>query len=425
MLQAKKIVRGGLVAFVGPMQSNVPRNFIPEPFPYHHELVLEIDTLTNLGHGLGRVDGWVVMVPFALPGEKVRVRIFRNHKNYSEADLLEVLEASPERLEPRCPLFGECGGCQYQHFSYRGQLEWKRQQVVEVLERIGGIKVPVEPTHPSPRQYHYRSKLTPHYQGKSDPSLAVGFLRNGRGRQLVDVPSCPIATEAINEALSVEREKIRAVAKKAKRGGTLLLRHTLEGVSTDNNQRVSEKVGSLVLYFLAGDFFQNNPYILPEMVEYVLSQARTPSVHYLVDAYCGVGLFALSGSSHFRRVLGVEVNQSAVQWAENNAKANHIHNAAFKVGKAESIFAQVEFSPDETAIIIDPPRAGCDEAFIRQLLDYGPARLVYVSCDPSTQARDLKGIVAGGYRIERVQPFDLFPQTRHIENVVTLSKSKD
>ncbi len=407
------------------MQFKVPRNFVPEPFPYHHELVLEIDTLTNLGQGLGRVDGWVVMVPFSLPGEKVRVRIFRNHKNYSEADLLEVIVPSPERVEPRCPLFGDCGGCQYQHLSYEGQREWKRQQVIEVLERIGGIKVPVEPTHASPRQYHYRSKLTPHYNGKSDPSLAIGFLRYGRGRQLIDVPGCPIATEAINEAMPAERGKMRAVAKKAKRGGTLLLRHTLEGVTTDNKQWVSEKVGSLVLHFQAGDFFQNNPFILPEMVDYVLGQAKAGSIDYLVDAYCGVGLFALSGAKHFEQVLGVEVNQAAAQWAQSNATANHRHNARFTVGKAESIFEQVDFPAEATAIIIDPPRAGCDEAFISQLLAYGPARLVYVSCDPATQARDLKSILAGGYRIERVQPFDLFPQTRHIENVVTLSKARD
>lgn len=406
-----------------------PKQFHPEPFSYHQELELQIDTLTNLGHGLGRTaEGWVVMVPFALPQERVRVRVFRNHKNYSEADLQEVLTPSPERVQPQCTLFGQCGGCQYQHLSAAGQAEWKRAQVVELLERITGIADPqVEPTHRSPKPYFYRSKLTPHYEkarGKDEP-FPIGFLKSGQRRALLDVPYCPIATEAINEALPLERERILRQRGKLKKGGTLLLRHTLEGVQTDNNAIVSERVGKVYYQFSAGEFFQNNPFILPELVDYVMAQLRQgdgAGLRTFVDAYCGVGMFALHAARHFEAVCGVEISEKAVRFARSNAAANQIDNVTFTLGKAEAIFAELSFKGEESAMVIDPPRAGCDAVFLRQLLAFGPQRMVYVSCDPATQARDLKTLLAGGYVLERTQPFDLFPQTRHIENVCTLSR---
>ncbi len=408
-----------------------PKNFKPEPFEYHQELDLRVDTLTNLGVGLGRHEGWVVMVPFALPGELVRARVYRNHKQHSDADLIAVIERSPERQEPFCELFGKCGGCQYQHMSYASQKEWKRQQVSELFERLAGITPEVLPTHGSPRERNYRSKLTPHYPKPRKPKptdtgvgreLPIGFLHQGQRNRILDVPQCPIATEAINEAMPVERKKVREKSAKLKKGGTLLLRHTLEGVTTDNKETVSETIGKTVFQFLAGDFFQNNPFILPELVDFVLEHACTPDTRFLVDAYCGVGVFALCAAKRFEAVAGVEVNASAVRWANGNAAINGIKNAEFIIGEAEAIFASLKFPGDETAMIIDPPRAGCDEAFLRQLLDFGPRRVVYVSCDPSTQARDVKLLLAGGYKLKRVQPFDLFPQTRHIENVCVLSK---
>jgi len=398
----------------------IPKKFNPEPFSYHHELELTIDTLTNLGVGLGRVEGWVVMVPFALPGERVRARIFRNHKNYSDADLVEVLQASADRVEPQCALFSKCGGCQYQHLSYAGQLEWKRSQVVELLAKIGGIEHPVQPTHPSPVAYGYRSKLTPHFAKPREPEFPIGFLRQGQ-RTIIDVPQCPIATKAINEALPQERQRMRNPKKPYKKGGTLLFRHTLEGVTTDNQALVSERVRDVVYQFRAGDFFQNNPFILPAFVDYIVEQAQASDVRYLIDAYCGVGMFALAASPYFEHVFGVEVNASAVRWANGNAAINRLQNATFLIGQAAAIFAKVAVPGSSTAMIIDPPRAGCDAGFLQQLLDLQPARLVYVSCEPATQARDMKILVEGGYTVEHIQPFDLFPQTRHIENVVTLS----
>ncbi|WP_233246091.1 class I SAM-dependent RNA methyltransferase [Coraliomargarita sinensis] len=404
----------------------VPKNFVAEPFEYHQELELTIERLTNLGMGLARVDGWVVMVPYVIPGEKVRARIFRNFQNYSDADLIEVIEPSPERVEPKCPLYQTCGGCQYQHIEYGQQLKEKTGHVEELMQKLGGIDHPVELAHGSPQVYHYRSKITPHYnRPDKEGRQPIGFLQYGRRNQIVDVQQCPIATEAINEALPEAREEARRAGgkKRRKRGGTLLMRHVLEGVVTDPQEIVSERVGEVCFQFKAGEFFQNNPYILPELVEYVAAEAASEGARYLVDAYCGVGLFALSTAKNFEQVAGVEISEPAVRWAQANAKISNVKNARFVIGKAEAIFNGLKFPAGETAMVIDPPRKGCDESFRQQLLAYRPQRLVYVSCDPATQARDLKEFIAGGYQITRIQPFDLFPHTRHIENVVSLSLS--
>ncbi len=464
------------------------KRFNDHPFPYHAELELDISTLTNLGLGLGRVAlesgprsavsrqpppteqhgtpgsgseienresktenpaGWVVMVPFTLPGERVRVRVYRNHKNFSEADLVAVLAPSPHRVAPRCPLFARCGGCQYQHLAYPEQLAWKRRQVEELLRHMADVEFPVAPTIPSPREFGYRSKLTPHFQvrgtrsaergapsGASQPppspstdggeAAAIGFLRQGTRFDLVDVPQCPLATPEINAALPDVRARTRArlAAGEYRRDATLLLRHAEEGVVTDYDAVIHERVGDLRLRFLARDFFQNNPFILPAFTGYVRDQAAATGARFLVDAYCGSGLFALACAPAFERVAGVEVSESSVRFARENAAANGIAHATFSAGDAATIFAGLDpaFAPAETAVVIDPPRKGCDESFLRQLLAFGPRGVVYVSCDPATQMRDLRHFLSAGYVLTAVQPFDLFPQTRHLECVVTLRR---
>ena len=420
------------------------KKFNDQPFAYRTEIELEIATLTNLGVGLGRVpfgEGkWVVMVPFTLPGEKVRARVYRNHKNFSEADLLEVLTPSPHRIDPKCPLFGRCGGCQYQHLTYAEQLKWKRQQVEELLKYMAGVEFAVAPVIGSPREFGYRSKITPHFQApriaggpgsrpavvgrEADPPAAqpIGFLKQGSRFELVDVPQCPIATPEINAKLPEVRAKTlaRLAAGEYKRDATLLLRHAQEGVITDYDAVITEQVGALKLHFLARDFFQNNPFILPAFTGYVREQAAGSGAKFLVDAYCGSGLFALSCAPAFEKVAGIELSATSVKFATENAAANGIANATFRAGDAAQIFAGLEFPPADTAVVIDPPRKGCDESFLNQLFAYGPRAVVYVSCDPATQMRDLKGFLAAGYRLTAVQPFDLFPQTRHLECVITL-----
>ena len=400
------------------------------------------------------------MVPFALPGERVRARVFRNHQNYSEADLIEVKTPSPHRVAPRCPLFGRCGGCQYQNLAYAEQLRWKQRQVRELLEHLAGIESAVAPVIASPRVFGYRSKITPHFQTPAGralyrpaeldapmpdgrpggPSLQVfpiGFLRQGSRHDIVDVPRCEIATEAINQALVDIRTDVRSRLKAGefKRGATLLLRQAVEGVVTDYDAVITEDIPlhspvsgiqnpkSLRLRFLARDFFQNNPFILPAFAGYVRDAAAASDARFLIDAYCGSGLFALAAAPSFVRVTGVEISATSIAFAAENAAANGITNARFVAGDAAAIFAGVDFPPGETVVVIDPPRKGCDESFLQQLFAFGPRVVVYVSCDPATQMRDLRRFLAAGYALTAVQPFDLFPQTRHLECVITLRKT--
>ncbi len=474
-----------------------PRKFRPFPFEYHQELELVIDSLSNLGDGIARVEldptpgpptgqtadfrppdrpdgsaatpsaaeaaesaakldreagparrssggdpddslvanesagsdstaatereGWVVFVPFTLPGERVRARIFRNDKNHSRADLLEVLEPSPDRVEAGCPLFGECGGCQYQHLAYPAQLAWKTRQVEELLGHMAGIGFPVEPCHPSPRLWNYRSKITPHFAKPRNGVVgAIGFLPNARRSGQIDVPQCPIAMEEINAALPEVRERARRDARHNKRGATLLLRATEGRVETNPNAVATEHVGELAFDFLAGDFFQNNPYILPDFTGHVAEQAAAGGTRFLVDAYCGSGLFALALADRFEQVAGVEVSETAADWARRNAGRNGIGNASFLAASAEAIFADIAFPPEQTAVVIDPPRKGCSAEFLDQLIAFAPARAIYVSCNPATQIRDLAPLLEAGFTLEKVQPFDLFPRTRHLECVMTL-----
>ena len=370
--------------------------FRPGKFTYHQEVELEIATITNLGEGLARVEGWVVFVAGALPGEKVVARIWHNSANFSRGDLVRVVVPSPHRVQPRCDLFGECGGCQYQNLAYPQQLEWKRRQVAEAFERLGGLKVDVDPCHPSPKQYGYRSKITPHFMTPRRADFPIGFLAAGTSRRVIDVPKCPIATDAINASLARARKDIRVV---------------------------TEKVGAIQLKFLAGEFFQNNPSVLEQFVGHAIQLAHDSGAKHLVDTYCGSGLFALSGARRFESVNGVEVSAEAARKAAENATLNRFLNCRFIAGSAESIFKKIPVEGSESAVIVDPPRKGCDEAFLDQLDAFGPRRIVYVSCAPDTQARDVKYLCAKGWKVISVRPFDLFPQTRHVECIAALERA--
>ncbi|MEJ1973734.1 MAG: methyltransferase domain-containing protein [Lacunisphaera sp.] len=249
------------------------------------------------------------------------------------------------------------------------------------------------------------------------------------------MPHCDIATPEINAKLPEVRAKTHArlAAGEYKRDATLLLRHAQEGVITDYDAVIHEVIPQQGLSapssqlpaspaFPRRDFFQNNPFILPVFTAYARGQAAGSGARFLVDAYCGSGLFALSCAPAFERVAGVELSATSVKFATENAAANGINNATFRAGDAAQIFAGLDFPPAATAVIIDPPRKGCDESFLSQLLAFGPRAVVYVSCDPATQMRDLKSFLAAGYQLTAVQPFDLFPQTRHLECVITLVK---
>jgi 23S rRNA (uracil1939-C5)-methyltransferase/tRNA (uracil-5-)-methyltransferase len=318
-------------------------------------------------------------------------------------------------------LFGVCGGCQYQHYRYTAQLEWKRRQIEQLLLKMAGLTVPVNPCLGNPGMtYGYRSKITPHFRRPPEqPGTAIGFQKAAT-RAVVDVPACPIASPAINAALPGERKRLRTEAGRFRKGGTLLMRDSLDGIVTDMKAVARESVGEFTFEFVAGEFFQNNPHVLPMMVDYALKQASGPEIDFLVDAYCGVGVFGICGHREFQKVAGIEVSERAIGLARENARKNCAGNVSFQLGSAEALFSNLDFDPSRTTVLLDPPRKGCDQTFLDQLLAFNPRRIVYVSCGPDTQARDLGPLVAGPYTVVDVQPVDLFPQTRHIENIITL-----
>lgn len=400
-----------------------PRKFNPHPFAYHQELDVRIENLTNEGAGVARVDGWVVFVPFTLAGELVKCRVFRNHKNYSEADLIEVLEPAPNRVAPKCALFGQCGGCQYQHLAYAEQLESKKRQVAELLRHMAKIEHPVCEVIASPVEYGYRSKITPHFHRPKGGGIgAIGFLRARTRNAMVDVEHCPIAMPELNAQLAAVRERARANADAFKNGATLLMRAAQNGVLTRSDEIAVEDVDGVRFEFQAGDFFQNNPFILPKFVRHAIDEAKATGAKYLVDAYCGSGLFAISAARNFEQVIGVEISESAVKKAAHNAEINGFTNCRFIAADAQHVFKDVPHAGADTVVLIDPPRAGCSPEFLQQLFAFGPKGVVYVSCNPATQMRDLVLFTEAGYKLGTVQPFDLFPQTKHLECVMTLSR---
>jgi tRNA/tmRNA/rRNA uracil-C5-methylase (TrmA/RlmC/RlmD family) len=323
-------------------------------------------------------------------------------------------------VAPVCPLFGACGGCQHQDLAYDDQLRLKTDGVRRLFAPLA---TEVAPCIPCPAPYGYRSKLTPHFaRPRPDREPAIGFLRAER-RVTIDVAACPIATPAVNARLAELRADVRARWSTFRRGATLLVREASSGVTVDPRAVVSERVGDLDLQFLAGDFFQNNPFLLPRLVDHVASNAAAGGARFLVDAYCGSGLLGLAAAPRFERVIGVEVSPSAVRWARDNAVRNGRANCEYVAADASAVFAAVPFPGADTAVIVDPPRKGCGDAFLAQLVAFAPRTVVYVSCNPETQARDIAVLAAAGYACLRVQPFDMFPQTRHVEAVAVLERA--
>lgn len=458
------------------------------PFGFREEVELTVSSISSSGEGLALAPSskgaWVVVVPFVLPGEVVRVRVYRHAKMHSFADLINVELPNPELRDMsrvQCKYFGACAGCQYQMLSYETQLDLKRNVVLKAYQNYSNLpksSIPaIQPTIPSPLQYGYRTKITPHFdpppkkvqkQGPSTseegkPSwLKIGFNQTGK-RVVMDIEECPIATPVLNEAYAPMRDNIAKKIFTYKKGVSLLLRDSLEipgGNSptattqleakdnhiciTDHKATVRERVGDLLFDYQAGSFFQNNNSVLVPLTTYVRdaifppvppSASASPPPTHLVDAYCGAGLFALTLAPHFTKVAGIELSADSIRFATHNAELNGLaHKVSFRAGDAAQIFGAVgDFPPERTALVVDPPRKGCDEAFVRQLLAFRAQTVVYVSCNVHTQARDIGQIVAwsaeedtaegkgkGKYVVESLRGFDLFPQTAHVESVAVL-----
>jgi 23S rRNA (uracil1939-C5)-methyltransferase len=410
-------------------------------------LTVKLEKLTYGGDALGRlpdpltgIEGRVIFVRFALPGETVQVRVVEEKRSHVRAELVEVLEPSPERITPKCLHYGVCGGCHYQHLSYQAQLKVKTQILCDQLTRIGNIEnPPVQPIIPSAYEWNYRNHIQFHLtrDGK------LGYV-DAKGRNVIPISECHLPEKPLNDiwpklefepGLGLERVSLRIGA-----GEDIVL--ALESDSPETPELELEADLSVVhlteddMVVMAGDqymiipvndrpfrvsaasFFQVNTEMAGKMVEHLLANLPVSPDTTLLDIYCGVGLFSAFFAARVGRLIGVESSPSACDDFVSNL--DEFENVELYEASAEDVLPSLDVTPE--AAIIDPPRAGLDKRVLDALLDRGPKRIAYVSCDPSTLGRDAARLSAGGYRLVQVTPFDLFPQTYSIESISIFEK---
>jgi len=372
------------------------------PLQIGDRLDLTIDDIAFGGEGVGRVDDFVVFVPFVLVGEAVEAGVVEVKKHFARARLLRVARPSPHRVEPICRYFGQCGGCQYQHVEYATQLRLKQKQIADLFERVGKFPAGrVAEVIPCPRPLGYRNRIMVRSQwNKPEQKLNIGFVRWDCGL-VEDIEDCRIAEPALNEQLRQVR------AHPPPRGGLkVVLRIPPEGWDVPPDS-----------------FFQNNVFLLPKLVETVREFLLAGGARHLVDLYCGVGFFGIELAEAVESFLGVEYDRRAIRSARHNAAARQISNGEFIAGAVEEVLPELwkRFSPTTAAVLLDPPRKGCLPRTLEALRAARPAQVIYVSCHPATMARDLKILCADGvFELARVQPLDMFPQTQHVECVADL-----
>ena len=383
---------------------------------------VEIERIVPGGAGLAHADGRTIFVGLAAPGDHVRVRINQTRGRIAFASILEIIRPSPARVEPLCPYFGRCGGCDFQQLSYEAQLEAKVQIIRDCLRRIARLEPPAEiPITASTLRWHYRSRA----QWQFDPLRKhLGYFERG-SHQVCDVVECPVIVSPLQEALNSLREQAR--------NDTLSEEETeFQAVAGDEGATVSPPVGPNTARevsrnisghryrFNADGFFQINHALLPALIVAALGDARGERA---IDLYCGVGLFTLPLAQKFAHVTGVEANETAVNSALSNLQDARLTNASFECAKVSDwLKAHSQEDPPVDLILLDPPRAGAEEGAINNIIALSPRRISYVSCDPATLARDLKHLIEGGYLLDAVSAFDMFPQTHHVETVAHLSR---
>lgn len=365
-------------------------------------VTLEIHDLAFGGEGVGRIGEFVVFVPFVCPGERVQAKIIEVKRSFARGVLVRILRTASERVEPVCRYFEECGGCQYQHLSYDAQLRWKEKQVADLFQRVGGFEAAVvQPLLPCPAPYGYRNRILVRSQwNKPAQKLNLGYVRTDGGL-VCDVESCAIAEPALNTALTEWRRN-----PPPKGGIKALLRIPPEDWDVPEHS-----------------FFQNNFFALPALVKEVRDRLQDAGTRHLIDAYCGVGFFSLSVADSLESFTGVELDAQAIAAARRNQRRRGFSHGEFIPGDTDAWLPRLlrQCDPRVAAVLLDPPRVGCHAPTLRVLREAHPAQILYVSCHPATLARDLKALCADGkYRLVRVQPVDMFPQTQHVECVADL-----
>jgi 23S rRNA (uracil1939-C5)-methyltransferase len=433
------------------------------------------EDLTHDGLGVAKINGFPIFVKNGLPGEKAKIKVIKVKKGYGYGRLIELYEQSPDRAEPPCPVYKQCGGCQLQHLSYDGQLRAKQKHVKEVMARIGKLEnVIVHPVIGMKDPWRYRNKAQVPV-GEREGGLVAGFYQE-RSHEIIDMDACLIQQE-MNDAVVrtvkkiCEKYRIPAYNEVTHKG---VLRHIMAryGAATQEVmvvlitrtaelphkkkivQEIIESVpnvksiiqninpkrtnvimgdetkvlwGAEYIYDYIGDikfaisarsFYQVNPEQTKVLYEKALAYAQLTGEETVIDAYCGIGTISLFLAKKAKKVYGVEVVPEAIEDAKRNAALNSITNVEFAVGEAEAVIPKwYEQGIRADCIVVDPPRKGCDETLLQTIIAMKPKRVVYVSCNPATLARDLRILEDGGYQTIEVQPVDMFPHTAHVECV--------
>jgi len=386
---------------------------------WRDEMKLSIENISSEGHGVARHDGLVIFVEGALPGDVVTAEVFKSKKSFANARVNEIIEPSPHRVSPPCAVAGVCGGCQLQHCDYSAQLNFKRQIVVSALERIGGIKnPPVAEVIGMENPWNYRNK------GRF-------FAKNGHigmyernSRKFVKTPSCLIAHQNIIDAVAALQGNVQ--------DGEVMVRASFfedEIIVTHNGKLISstgkikERIGDITYQLSAKSFFQVNPVQTQILYNIALQMAKLDGAQAIMDAHVGCGGVMLQAAKLAKSVVGVDIEPSAVKDAQFNAKLNGIDNAEFICGPCENVIPELltkGYKPD--IIFLDPPRKGCEQTLLEAIVANEIPRVIYISCDPATLARDVKYLTQEGYALEAVQPVDMFPMTSKIELCCLLVK---
>jgi 23S rRNA (uracil1939-C5)-methyltransferase len=443
------------------------RSAATAPRPARGEsLLLEVDSLAYGGKGIARRNGYVVFVTGALPGDRVRAEVTRAKRGYAEARTVEIVEPSPDRVPERCDHGGEpCPGAPWQALPYEEQLRHKQQQVDDSLRRLGGLSgYELEPIEPAVEQWRYRNKLEYSF-GEREDEVVLGYHARGRWDLVVDAEDCLLASEENNCARNEVRAwaRVQGLPAYDRRAGTGVLRnlvvregrrtgqfqtrlvtsaeeiprppvdlHTViegTGSGTDGptgalgREHLVEGLCGLRLRISHAAFFQTNTEMAERLYGIAAEMAALEGDERLFDLFCGIGTLGLTMAGRAGEVWGIELVPEAVADAEENARLNQIENAHFRVGDArKQIRPLLEEAGRPNVVVVDPPRAGLSKKVVRRLIECGAKRIVYVSCNPTTLAPNASQLAEAGYRLRRVRPVDMFPQTPHIECVALLER---
>ena len=382
-------------------------------------LDLKIEKIVPRGFGLAFAEGLTVFVPLAVAGDSVRVKIDQIKKRTAFADIVEILEASPDRIKPPCPHFGVCGGCDFQQMNYESQLRAKLDIIRDCLKRIGKIEFDGLNIELSPQQFEYRSRARWH---AARDEQSIGYYA-ADSHEIVNITTCPILVPKLEETL--------VSLQKNTKWKDVMAGHTdIDAVVADDGAvsiyspdlieptaEITYSHDGIEYAFSARSFFQGNQFLIAKLVETALKGAGGETA---LDLYCGVGLFALPLAKNFKHVIGVEENGEAIKFAKQNKARAGLGNVDFKrIGVREFLAGHQLDRTD--FVLIDPPRAGADPGTIERIAKMRPKQISYVSCEPSILARDLRILLDGGYQLGAITALDLFPQTHHVETVARLS----